>query len=95
MTSTFLCGSFTAYAVQDDKALIINHNEQLSPWREERPITPQGESRGIACKPMTEPQAELSEGQLGSMTSTFLCGSFTAYALQEDKALIINKFTDG
>ena len=26
------------YALQDDKVLIINHNEQLSPWRENRPI---------------------------------------------------------
>ena len=31
------------------------------------PITPQGESRGQACLSMTEPLAELSKGQLGSI----------------------------
>ena len=41
----------------------------LSSWRHVVPITPQGESRGQACLSMTEPLAELSEGQLGSINT--------------------------
>ena len=47
------------------------------------PITPQGESRGQACLSMTEPLAELSEGQLESKECL---GPYRAKALQGDNS---------